>query len=83
MLIYLKLLEVYLQKSLQYKCLETAVDFCQNNLLWSRSIFNGKKPLFWEGFSQTNYFTNPYLSTSWKVCEITPFKNYKEKRLSP
>ena len=45
MLIYYKLLEVYLQKSFQYKCLKTkTVDFCQNNLLWSRSIFNGKKP---------------------------------------
>lgn len=42
---------------------------CQNNLLWSRSIFSGDKPLFWEGFLQTNYFTNAYLSTSWKVCK--------------
>ena len=42
---------------------------CQNNPLWSRSIFSGDKPLFWEGCSQTNYFTNAYLSTSWKVCK--------------
>ena len=50
MLIYHKLLEGYLQKVFSLSvgngnCGLLGV-VCQNNLLWSRSIFSGEKPLF-------------------------------------